>query len=235
MTPKITQLVGASPDVSELVSTKIAAILEAESERQQELAAAAGKKPYDWILRVRREPADPIADFPKDGFDEKHPEYFTPVVTVSFDAWTSDERGSNLEQTKCIALYRIDCYGYAVTRAGVETQQVLGDYAASVEALRAARVVRNILMHAAYTYLDMRGVVGRRDTKSLTQFEPESENQTAANVVGARLVLEVQFVESNPQVEGELLEEISVTVTEQGSDPEQTLAEVHVTVPPAEE
>jgi hypothetical protein len=193
-------------DSSELIRDKIADILVTESASQVALAVTAGKPdPSLWALRVYLERANPFEEFLND------PANVTPVVNVWFDSASFDmARGNVVERQMADGVFNVDCYGYA---ASVETMtgHAPGDQGAAIEAQRAARLVRNILMAATYTYLGLRGIVGRRWTASIKAFQPAFDSPHVSHVVGVRLSLAVVYNELSPQVTGETIEAIEIT------------------------
>lgn len=137
----------------------------------------------------------------------------TPIVNVWFDSSTFDERSSNnIERQKCDGRYHIDVYGRGLSRAD-GAGHIAGDKEAATEAHRAVRLVRNIVMSAYYTYLNLRGVVWRRWVESITVFQPQEIERSTQQIVAARLTLNVQFNEFSPQYVAETLELLSVQCT----------------------
>ncbi len=173
--------------------------------------AVAHYDPRLWRLKIFLERANPWADF----IDSPDPLDVSPIINVSFDNTTYDQARSNsVERQRSIAVFHVDCYGYGVSapEADPDDGHVPGDEDAALEAHRAVRLARNILMAGAYTYLGLRGIVGFRWPQSITIFQPSADDRRVQNVVGARIALEVQFNEFSPQVDGEQLELISTLV-----------------------
>ena len=194
-------------DNFERVRDEIAAILAVEVANQKALAVAAGKDPDNWDLRLYSERSIPWSILTEDG------DTGAPVVNVWFDNLNFDESASNVvARQKANATYNIDCYGGGVSAETAEghTSQ---DKAAALDAQRALRLVRNILMAGEYTYLGLRGMVWRRFVTTETVFQPSIGDQPAFGIVGARLTLQVQFNEYAPQVPAETLESLAVEVT----------------------
>lgn len=206
-TAKITELID-KVDTSEIIRDQIAAILLVESTRQQELATIAAKDPRLWKLSVYSERSNPWADF------EEAPEQLdvAPIVNVAFDSANYEQAASDVvERQKTSGLFHIDCYGYGVS-AATDTGHNPGDAAAAVEAHRAYRLVRNILMSAHWAFLGLRKTVWRRWPESVQVFQPQIDGQRVQKIVGVRLSLRVDFNEFSPQVIGQPLELISATV-----------------------
>jgi len=204
-------------DTVELVRDQIAAILAAEVASQKVLAAAAdpAKDPRLWDLRVFVDRANPWADY----IDAESGELrdALPVVNVSLDSVRFDKgRGSVVDKQGGAATFNVDVYGYGVSSANV-SGHLAGDARAKAESLRASRLVRNILMAAEYTYLGMQGLVGRRWIESITLFDIEAEGRTVAHVSAARISIEVELLETSPQVQGVALELISARVERSGT------------------
>lgn len=175
----------AKQDNLELVRDKVAAILAIENSLT-----------LSPPMRVYSERSNPWADWthtPEQGEQ-------LPLVNVSLDAANFDKSASSVvTNQRATATINLDCYGYGVS---VETPSGFnpGDATASLEAQRAARLVRNLLMAAKYTYLDMRGVVMQRWISSINVFQPQLGAEAVQNIVGVRLTLEVMFQETATQV-----------------------------------
>ncbi len=209
----ITTLISA-PDAVEQVRDKIGEILLTECAGQMALAAAAGSDPDLWRLRVFTERSLAFEHF-WDSPDKWEGEGTQcPIVNLWFDSDQFDKSRSNVvERQATTAKYNLDCYGYAKSEAAV-AGHVPGDQKAALEAQRCMRLVRNILMAGHYTYLGLRGTVGQRWITGRQTFMPPAERvPTAQHVVGARIVLEVQFNEFSPQVEGVTITAIEVRVS----------------------
>lgn len=208
MTAQIHELIEGS-DAFELVRDKIAAILLEEQANQQSLATADSQDPRLWALRIFIERSNPWSQFTPspnqiDAF---------PIVNVSVARGDVDAHASNtVERQKWTVVYNVDCYGYGVS-AEAGAGHVAGDSKAALEAQRAYRLVRRILMAAHYTYLGLtRGTVWRRFPQDFEVFNLPAEDRPVEHVVGLRFRLAVDFSEFSPQVQGEIMEEINVTL-----------------------
>lgn len=190
-------------DNFEIIRDQIAGILALEVASQKALAETDNKDPTLWDLKIFTERSNPWEQWLNDG--EQDP---TPIVNVWFDSSTFDVSASNtVKDQKCEGTFNIDCYGYGKS-SGYES----GDELASKEVQRAIRLVRNIIMSANYTYLDLRGTVGRRFPQSITIFQAQKESPHVQHVIGARLSLSVTFSENSPQITGNPLELVSTKV-----------------------
>jgi hypothetical protein len=202
-------------DSFEIVRDQIAAILTTEIASQIALATTAGKPdPDDWKLRIFTERTNPWEQFLQAPVVDT-----SPLVNVWYDNSSFDQTASNTyERQHAIGIFNIDCYGYGVSKTDGGSGQLPGDREAAFEVQKALRLVRNILMAAEYTYLDLRGLVWKRWPQSVTVFQPQLDGQSVQNIVGARLALQVGFNEFSPQVAGENLEFVSIDVlrTEDG-------------------
>jgi hypothetical protein len=216
VTAKLTELIDG-PDNVEVVRDKIATILLEEQAAQQVLAAAATPTPKDprlWALRVFTEAANPWSQFA----DVPSQLDATPIVNVSIQRGDYDGRASDvIERQKTDVTYNIDCYGYGVSATDGGSGHTPGDSKASLEAVRAFRLVRRILMAAVYTYLDLRGTVWKRFPLSFEVFNPSEDQRPVQHVVGLRWQLQVAMNEFSPQVKGEIIEQISLTVHRGGT------------------
>jgi hypothetical protein len=213
MAARILELIDKS-DNFELVRDEIAAILTLESENQQTLAAAASEEARLWKLRVFAERSTPWSEW------ESSPEQAdqSPIVNVWFDNATIQLGASDIvERQRHEGIFNIDCYGYGVSEETEgeyegELWHTPGDERAAREVQRAARLVRNILHAAAYTYLNMRGVVARRYVQSINAFQPAIGDKPVQRIQAVRLALHVEFNEFSPQITGQPLELISLLV-----------------------
>lgn len=199
-------------DGFEIVRDQIAAILVLEVANQKDLARTAGKNPDDWELQIFSERSNPFEKW-LNNRDEP-----APIVNVWHDNGSFPEgRGNVVEKQEHVAIYNIDCYGLGVSEANGAGHKP-GDREAALETQRAVRLVRNILMSAVNTYLQLRGTVGQRWIQSITVFQPQIEGRTVQNVVGGRIALRVRLEELSPQVTPVELETLTVEVkrTEDG-------------------
>ncbi len=196
-------------DTFEIIRDEVAAILLANVTTQKGLASAAGKDPRLWDLRIFVERSNPWAEF-IDGPDQLDA---IPIVNVSADTLGFDGAASDIvERQKSLTTYHIDCYGYGVSAADGAGGHKPGDREAAFECQRATRLVRNILMAAEYTYLGLRGTVWRRWISSIEFLQVPIDSETAQKIKAARISFEVHHNEFSPQVQGEELELISITV-----------------------
>ncbi len=193
-------------DSFEIVRDQISAILKTEMVNQEALALTAGKDVNLWKLTILEERSDNFEQF------IGNPDIFNPIINVSFDNSSITERSSGIvkEQTT-IGIYNIDCYGYSRSRETV-TGHEAGDRLASLEVQRSIRLVRNILMSGVYSYLGLRGLVGRRWIDSIVKFTRQLDSPQTQEVIGSRINLSVQFIEDSPQTLFDNLELISVQV-----------------------
>lgn len=201
-------------DSSEIVRDEIAAILLVESEEQQRLAAAAGKDPELWRLRVFLERTSPWEFFREgvttDPESDGPPPDTAPIVNVSFQNATYDMGKSDVVMRQhAVGIYHIDCFGYGRSTRTTEGHAP-GDKMAALEAQRAGRLVRNFLMASTNTYLGIGALVCRRWMQSIEMLQ--TENTGVENIAAERLTFQVEFNEFSPQYEGEPLELISVGV-----------------------
>lgn len=205
-------------DNVELIRDTIAAILVDEISNQKTLAQTAGKDPREWDLRIYLERNNPVSDFldPQNDPDVVQLDN-PPVINIQLDSWSMDGTKSNqVERQGITAIYHIDCYGFGVSADVFGGGHVPGDAKSALEAQRAVRLVRNILMSSFYTYLGLpRGgmqSVWRRWVDSVSLFQPQLDNRSAQHVMAARMQFNVEFSEFSPQYQAMLLEIVGVTV-----------------------
>jgi hypothetical protein len=234
MPPQITTLI-SSRDNSEVIRDKLAEILLTEQTEQQVLAAAADppQDPDQWKLRVFTERSNPWEEWVhEDAPGAEEADFQAPIVNIFLQDITYDTRSSNVvSRQKAIATYNIDCYGYGVS-SDAGSGHDPGDARSSLEAQRAVRLVRQILMAGHYTYLGLphgkgeNQFVWKRWLQSVTMFQPALEGRPVQHVSAARLSFQVEFNEFSPQVEGEELEAVEVTVTRRPNGEVYLVAEV---------
>lgn len=206
-------------DTFELVRDKVALILAEESAEQVVLAQTAGKpNPNDWKLRVRTERSNPWEFLRTDS--GRAPTDRSPVVNVWFDTSNIDLRASQtIDRQQMEATFNIDVYGMGFTEVlDAGAGQIPGDEAASLEAQRAARLVRNIIMADSYPTLGFDralGLVGQRHISQIQSFQPEFNNQNARQLAAVRLSLQVKLAEFGPQTPAVVLEEINSIVRDE--------------------
>lgn len=203
-------------DNFEVVRDQIALILATESVSQVARAIAADKPdPNDWRLRVFTERSNPWEQWLNDQSDK------TPLINIWYDNGSFPEaKGNPVERQQHRAIYNIDCYGLGISTDNPAGGHLPGDREAAFEAQRALRLVRNILMAAQNTYLqlDRKTIGATRWPQSVTVNQPQIDGNSVIKVVGTRLALQVTFNEFSPQYVPETLELLSVDVkrTEDG-------------------
>jgi len=201
-------------DTVEIVRDQIAAILASEAASQRSLAETGGEDPSQWTYRTYLERSNPWAEF----LDATEPQ--PPLINVTLESCDYAMSRSTIvgEFTGAEALINIDCYGHGMgSDDPSEEGHTAGDKMGCIEALRAARFVRNVLMSAEYIYLGLRGTdkeqwVHQRWIENVTIFQPSLEGREIQQVVAARVALRVQFNEFAPQHIGVPLESVRVTV-----------------------
>lgn len=202
----ITQLIDKQ-DNFEIVRDQIAAILATEVENQKVLATNAGKDPSLWDMQVYLERSDPWEKWINE------PDNEVPIVSVEYDKKNVQPSASGrVAQQKYTVQYHIDCYGSAISKDTVGGHRP-GDLGAALNAQRANRLCRNILMAGEYTYLGLRGIVWGRmitvdEAYQVVQAVQKASYgmQKAHHIIANRLTLVVDVHETAPQVEGTELE-----------------------------
>lgn len=189
-------------DTNQIVRDKIAVILALEIANQRALAVLASKPdPDEWFFNVfieRSKPWEIKTD--NDGTESGQ----TPLVNVFYDNDVFDNKNSNVvEKQRTKGTFFVDCYGFKS-----RTSSDAGDELSSYESERIAKLVRNILMAAVYTYLDLRTLVTKRYITRREKFQPDIRQDGFENIVGARITIEVEYDETSPQAVADDLEEI---------------------------
>lgn len=197
-------------DNSEIIRDQIAEILILNFDNQAALATAAGEDPDLFSARVFVERANPFEEWLN---DPAPGEGRRPIVNVMYDNTNFEEAGSNtVERQKATHTYSIDCYGYAVSADDGNGGHLPGDMLATLAVQRCMRLVRNILMSAQNTYLQMQGEVWKRWPQSITMFQPALDGRTVQQVVACRMAFDVTCNEFSPQFDGEPLELVGYNV-----------------------
>jgi hypothetical protein len=186
-------------DNFEVVRDQIAAILKLELVHQGEL----GLTPVPRVFVERSSPWGPLVESPIN---------LTPIINVWFDTETFDGAASNIvSRQRADGTFNVDAYGFGMsTEAGPGHEP--GDLAAAFACQKTLRLVRQILMSAPYTYLGLRGLVGKRWPQTLGVFQPPIDARAAHHVVAGRLALAVQFNEFGPEIEAAVIETLAVEV-----------------------
>jgi len=194
-------------DTFEIVRDKIAQILANETASQQAMAVTAGEPDPDlWKLRVFTERANPWEQFLNNHDDR------SPIVNVWYESSSFEERSSNImERQTTHGTFNVDVFGMGLATE-TDAGHAPGDQDAAYVLQRGLRLVRNILMAATYTYLDLRGLVGKRWIDSLESFQPQFDNQAMQQVQAGRFSFRVSFNEFSPQVTPVELELVSVDI-----------------------
>ena len=194
-------------DNYEIVRDKVAQILADEVINQKIKAAADAKDPALWNFTVFTEKTNPFELIEtvsgKIGGDAE-------IANVWLDSVTFNE-GDVVDRKQPDTIIHIDCVSSKSAEnnagGGITTQ---ADLRASLDAERIGRLVRNILMAATYTYLDMRGIVAKRWITRMQKLQPDRDDQPAQNAMAFRVTLTVSHLEDTPQITTGDLDEIIV-------------------------
>jgi hypothetical protein len=187
-------------DNVEIVRDQIAAILTVELANQATLGLAP-------VPSVFIERANPWGQFIEAGA------ILAPLINVWFDSGSFDESVSNVVERQTMeAVFNIDCYGAAAGQDDGGSGHQPADLEAALQAQRCYRLARNILMAGVYTYLGLRGLVGKRFPQTVSMLQPQLDNRASPRIAVARFALQVRFNEFSPQVEGETIETLLLQV-----------------------
>jgi len=196
-------------DNFEIGRDQIASILVLEVANQMSLATAAAKDPDLWKLRVFTEASNPWEQW----LNITEATDLSPIINIWVDRGNFPKgKGDVVGRQANDVVYNIDCYGSAFSEDVIAGGHKPGDREAALEAHRAVRLVRNILMSSINRYLQLRGTVWGRWIDSFEVFQPQQDDQAVQNIVGARIKLAVTVNEFSPQVVPETLELLSVDV-----------------------
>ena len=201
---KIEELIDKQ-DTVEIVRDQISAILAIEIDRQKDLAVIAGKSPLDWDIDIYSEKIRPWAIL-SDENGESLSE--TPLINVSFDNDTFDNKGSNLvESQQARGTFYLDCYAHVNKYQDESGKLRESDTESSKDADRVARIARNIIQAGEYTYLGLRGYVRSRNILRREKIIPsDREGLYYEQVCATRITLQVEYNEYSLQAQGVDLE-----------------------------
>jgi hypothetical protein len=191
-------------DNFEILRDQIALLLVSERDNQVKLAQKKNLDSSPWQFKVFTERNNPFESW-QDGDDE------TPIVNIWFDqSQFTKARGNSVSAQHSLTSFNIDCYALGVAENDKGAGHIPGDELASYNAQALARLVRNILMSGVNTYLQLRGLVWSRSGQSMTAFQPQFANNNGLKVEAIRYILNVEFNESSPQINGKPCEEVVV-------------------------
>jgi hypothetical protein len=214
-------------DNFEIVRDQICGILRAEVISQMAFAPlyVPPQDPELWNLLVYRERALPWERYLA---VETPPDILTPIINVVWDSQAFDAKASDVVRKQATdTTYHIDCYGFAIARDVAGGGHEVADKSAALEAQRAYRLCRNILMSAEYVHLGLTGLVSQRFPKEAQALQPEETTRSIVRVSAVRFPLEVRFPETAPQISGMDLESVLVTIKEDSTG--QVLLEAEFT------
>jgi len=206
MAAEITTLIDKQ-DNNEIIRDQLGAILAIEISNQRALAVTAGKPdPDEWFFDVSIESTKPLESL-TDSDGNESGEIQKGLVNVFFESDSFENPGSNVVQSQKVkGNFIFDCYAHKNSTVDQNDNDSIidnGDELSSREADRIARFVRNIIMSAQYTYLQLgrenANIVQKRYIQRREKFAPEQQNPSFNNVVGCRLSLNVEYVEFSPQ------------------------------------
>ena len=190
-------------DSSEIIRDQIGLILVDEVANQMNLAAAGGKDPQDWNLKIFLERHNPIEEWLNIDPNGANDGRFSPVVNVSFEkSIVETDKSEYIKFQKFIGTFNIDVYAYGVAES-TQGGHTPGDRESSFEVQRAVRLVRNIIMASTNLQLQIPTIVWDRVTKSITIQPIQPDAQHVNRITAARISLEVGYNEESPQYDGE--------------------------------
>lgn len=193
-------------DNFEIIRDKIGQILINEITQQKAFATASGKDASLWDVNIYLERSNPFEQYLNPEPD------VTPIVNIFTDNLNLNASSSGVvERQTVVGIFNIDCYALGIAQNS-STGFVAGDEQASYNVQRTVRLVRNILFSSYYTYLDLRGLVGKRWIQSINFYQPEVNLSSIQKIYAARISLMVDFNEFSPQYQGEELDYIAVDI-----------------------
>ena len=196
-----------SPDNIEIIRDQICGILALECANQFELATKANDpRKDDYNISVYLENTEPWAILSEDDKST------FPLVNVCLQDVTRDSGSDSSCRFGRRATFNIDVYNTG-SFDGLLTDSKRQGRLAVIKCWKTARIIRNILEAANYTYLGLQGVVLNRQIESIATGMPNVAD-TSVNVCVCRIVLSVRFTEKSPQVSGPIIEPIDITITD---------------------
>jgi len=110
------------------------------------LATIDAQDPSQWNLKVFLERFNPIEDWLNVDFESADPNDFVPRVNIIFEKSIVDRGASDVVKIqKFTGIFNIDVYAMGVAR-NEDSGHTPGDMDSALQAQRALRLVRNILM-----------------------------------------------------------------------------------------
>jgi len=200
-------------DNFEIIRDHIAGIIFCNQQEQQSLAANAGEDSALWKLDVFTEAASPFEKWLNLDSGEVSQTDEAPIINVWFENATyPEDKGNVIKKQHSIGVFNIDIYGLGFAEDDGNGGHISADKAAAFNSQRALKLIRNILMAAQNTYLQLRGVVGQRWIQSVSSFQPRLGEVPVQNILGIRIAFRVLFIEESPQESGETLDELAITL-----------------------
>lgn len=192
-----------TPDNVEIIRDQICGILAIELDNQYELAKQAGDPVADdYNIKVHQEETEPWSIT-----TESDSKAF-PLVNVCLQDVSAQAGSTSTDKRASRASFNLDCYC-----SGSFNGDGTGGRHAVTKAWKAARVIRNIIDAASYTYLGLRGIVTSRQIQSIETGLPNL-NDASINVCICRIRLVVDYYEHSPQVSGPIIEPIHISIND---------------------
>ncbi len=204
-----------APDTVEVVRDQIYEIIR-DNALEQETTLGGGA---DYRMRVFRERTRPFDLFAN---DTQRLADDSPVVNVWFETENFPlNLGDRVEKQIAAGVFNVDVYAVATTKPDATnptTEDRAGDEESMFRALRAARYVRQFLMAAMNTNLQIPGTIYDRWVGAIDKLPPELLGDSALDVVGVRVTVEVNYQETGIQTAGTPITRITVDANRLGDD-----------------
>lgn len=192
-----------TPDNIEIVRDQICGLLAIELNNQYEKALEENDPTAeDYNIKVYLENTEPWSIQSEDDSSA------FPLVNVSLQETSIQSGSTGTDKRVMRASFNLDCY-----HSGSFDGDGSGGRLAVVKCWKVARVVRNIIDAANYTYLGLREVVKSRQIQSIETGLPNL-SEASFNVCICRIRLTVDYYENSPQVTGPIIEPMNLSITD---------------------
>lgn len=197
----------------ELARDTVAAILAVEIASQKAQAVTASEDETQWDFEIFSERDNPIGEWTN--LDTTAT--YKPIVNVWSDGFSTPRDQSTVTHNHAETTVNVDCYGLGWAKTDGVTGHEVADKAAALEAQRAARLVRRILLSEHYTYLGSARRAAQwcfgREVSNGKPFRPDVSLKKGFSAVVLRVTLKATVKEQVPQITGQTINFVHLEVT----------------------